>query len=273
MRFAPVLAIIGLVGLSGAAGGPVLEREASAQPTRAWLGVELGKADGGVLAKHVVRNSPAAKAGLVDGDLVLSADGVTVDEPKQLVARVAIVGPNNPISLKVRHGGAERTVSATLAAFPGPDGVLRLDKLNTFAPPWKVTPAAGSVPANLQALRGHVVVLDFWATWCGPCRMMAPTLSQWQTQFGAQGLAVVGVTGDPVAAAGQAAAGWGMRYPVASDNADQTANAYGVSSLPTLFIVDKKGVIREVAVGYDPSRHRDLEKTIAQLLAEPAPSP
>ena len=118
MRFGRVLALAFVVGLSGVAGAPALEGVARAQPNRAWLGVELGKGDGGVLAKHVVRNSPAAKAGLVDGDLVLAADGVSVEEPKQLVARVAIVGPNNPMSLKVRHAGAERTLSATLRGLP-----------------------------------------------------------------------------------------------------------------------------------------------------------
>jgi peroxiredoxin len=64
-----------------------------------------------------------------------------------------------------------------------------------------------------------------------------------------------------------------LSYAVASDPHEATAGAYGVSALPTMFLIDKKGVIREVFVGYDPSRHKDLEKMIRALLAEPAPSP
>jgi len=64
-----------------------------------------------------------------------------------------------------------------------------------------------------------------------------------------------------------------MSYGVASDPHEATAGAYGVSALPTMFLIDKKGVIREIVVGYDPGRHKDLEKLIQTLLAEPAPTP
>ena len=71
----------------------------------------------------------------------------------------------------------------------------------------------------------------------------------------------------------QGAQAMNMSYAVASDPKEATAAAYGVSALPTLFLIDKKGVIREIEVGYDPSHHKDLEKLIQTLLAEPAPPP
>ena len=268
---------MGVLGLASVAtvALPAAPVAAQSGSRRAWLGVELdAAAGGGVVAKHVVTASPAGKAGLTDGDVILSADGIVLDEPKQLVARVALVGPGGSLRLQVRRGASQRDVAVTLASYPGADQLLRIDKVGTYAPSFgPLAPVAGTVPATVAGLRGRVVVLDVWATWCGPCRMVAPHLSRWQTTYGARGLAVVGVTSDAVPVAYRTAQALDMRYAVVSDEREVTAGRYGVQALPTLFLIDKRGVIREVATGYDPSRQAELERQIQALLAEPAPEP
>jgi peroxiredoxin len=62
-----------------------------------------------------------------------------------------------------------------------------------------------------------------------------------------------------------------LRYPMAVDPDGSTSRAYAVSVLPTLFVIDKRGVIRDVATGYDPAREAQIEALIQELLAEPAP--
>jgi thiol-disulfide isomerase/thioredoxin len=267
---AALVAVSGLAVLGGT------ERDAAAQSAkrRAWLGVELQKApQGGVIARHVIATSPAAKAGIEDGDVLKTVDGAHLHDPSQLVARVAMLGPGGAMKLRIRRGKVERDVSLALAPFPGTDQVVRLDKVGTFAPTWtKLSAVAGAVPATISAARGKVVVLDFWATWCAPCRLMSPQLSKWQASYGAQGLLILGITSDPVDAAARGVQALDMRYAIASDVEDSTAATYGVRALPTFFVIDKRGVIRDVVVGYDPSSHGRIEKLIETLLAEPAPS-
>jgi thiol-disulfide isomerase/thioredoxin len=97
---------------------------------------------------------------------------------------------------------------------------------------------------SLAALRGHTVLLDFWATWCGPCRAEAPIVNKIAQRYHDQGLAVIGVnTSDQSGTAAQYAKGHGLTYPIALDPGDRAATAFGVESLPTLVVISKTGKV------------------------------
>jgi thiol-disulfide isomerase/thioredoxin len=145
-----------------------------------------------------------------------------------------------------------------------------MDHVGAPAPEWTDLAPTSGFPGSMAALRGHVVVVDFWATWCGPCREVAPVLSGWQARYGAQGLNVVGITTDPATAAASFKEQLGLRYPMASDPHGATSSLYGVSALPTLFVVDRHGVVREVTVGTGPDESARLEALVQALLAEPS---
>jgi thiol-disulfide isomerase/thioredoxin len=240
-----------------------------------WMGAALESKDAtsGVRIARVIRTSPAEKAGLREGDRILRVDGAPISSAGEVVQLLSRRGAGAVVPIAFARGGTEHVATVALAARPTLEDMARMEHVGTFAPAWgTLTTAAGQVPASVQALRGKVVLVDFWATWCGPCRLTAPTLSAWQAKYGAQGLKVVGITSDAPDAAALHAQRSGMGFAAASDESGDATKAYGVTSLPTLFVIDKRGVVREVVVGYQPGQEARTERLIQQLLAEPATS-
>ena len=134
------------------------------------------------------------------------------------------------------------------------------------APDFALTGLDGK-PLNLAQLRGKVVLLDFWATWCTPCRQETPQFVGLQQKYGPRGLQIVGISMDdgpePVRAFYRE---FKMNYPVAMGT-KQVAEAYGgVLGLPIAFVIDRHGHIVEKYEG--PADMAKLEQQIDSLLQE-----
>jgi thiol-disulfide isomerase/thioredoxin len=251
--------------------------DAAAQPTpvRPWLGVAMDT-DGpgqGVRVGRVLRGSPADRAGIREGDRILRIAAERVALGRDVVRAVASYSVGDVVDMAYLRAGKEQSARVTLAAMPSADDMVRMDLVGNFAPTWKdVESVSGSFPSSIGALRGHVVLLDFWATWCAPCRVVVPKLGALQARYGAQGLSVLGVSTEDAQEVALFTQRMGVSYAVAIDKHAETTRSYGVMSLPTLVVIDKRGVVRDVAVGYDSSEDARLESSIRSLLAEQAPT-
>lgn len=100
-------------------------------------------------------------------------------------------------------------------------------------------------PIDLAKLRGKVVLLNFWATWCGPCQTEMPMFAEWQRQYGAQGFSVVGISmDDDEAPVRKLVQKLRVDYPVGMGDAALGNRYGGVLGLPETFLIDRNGVVR-----------------------------
>jgi cytochrome c biogenesis protein CcmG, thiol:disulfide interchange protein DsbE len=124
---------------------------------------------------------------------------------------------------------------------------------------------------DVAADAGRVRVVDFWATWCEPCRESLPILDALARELGPRGLSVYTVSFDEdEAQIGPFLKSLPIALPVLFDRGgDRLQDPFSVSRLPTTLIVDRKGLIRYVHEGWTPDRARQQRREVEQLLAEP----
>jgi thiol-disulfide isomerase/thioredoxin len=104
---------------------------------------------------------------------------------------------------------------------------------------------------NIPATAGKVVLVDFWASWCAPCKASFPVLNKLHDAYAAKGLVVIGIGVDEDEAKYKAfASKMGAKFPLVHDSQHKAAGFFNPQSMPTSFIVDRKGVIRHVHTGF-----------------------
>ena len=127
----------------------------------------------------------------------------------------------------------------------------RAEAQNTPAPDFELPSLEDGEPIRLSSFRGDVIVLNFWASWCAPCRLEAPGLRRVSERYRDEGVRFLGVDyRDDEAAARAFVEEFRLKYPSVSDPSGSLADDYGLIGFPTTFIIDPEGTIRYRFVGY-----------------------
>ncbi len=170
-----------------------------------------------------------------------------------------------------RHLAATAAVALVAGACAAPRQGLRSSPL-----------VGRTVEIAAQDLSGHDVrlaggaanvrLVDFWATWCDPCREQLPFLDRLSSEYGPSGLAVTGVSFDEDRAAlEQFLQHTPVAFQVLWDKGGAAlAEKLEVTRLPTTLVLDRRGVVRDVHLGFDRGEERKMEDTVRRLLAEAA---
>ena len=128
---------------------------------------------------------------------------------------------------------------------------------------------------HLAELRGKVVYLDFWASWCSPCRSSFPWMNEMQARYGDKGLVTVAVNVDKdKAPAKEFLAQLPAKFTIAYDPQGSVASMYQIIGMPSSFLIDRDGKIQYSHAGFREKDKADLESQIRQLVSQsPNPQP
>jgi thiol-disulfide isomerase/thioredoxin len=154
---------------------------------------------------------------------------------------------------------------AVLPAFASNVDTLRA---GAPAPAFQLSSSAGK-QVSLDSLKGKIVLVNFWASWCGPCRKEMPVLEQLNRQYHNKGVALLGVNVEPDSAA---ATDWlkatPVSFPILFDVDSKVSKLYQVEGMPNTVILDRKGNVRYIHRGYQPGAENEYLDQIRALIRE-----
>jgi peroxiredoxin len=138
----------------------------------------------------------------------------------------------------------------------------------TAAPDFAL-PARDGGTVHLSSLKGQVVMINFWATWCGPCRQEMPLLAKLQAKYEPLGFTLLGVNIEPDSTAAQEwLKGMTVDFPILFDRQNDVAAHFGVQGMPSSVFIDRTGNVRYVHQGYRPGDESKYADMIRALVKE-----
>lgn len=179
------------------------------------------------------------------GDKIISVDGSALTDLSVIQKRVAGARTGESISLGILRGG--KTISVKVKLTERPDDITSL----TGSAIGSKATFGKNFYANAEKRKAHpkVTLLDFWATWCGPCRMTIPKLERLYKKYSSRGLEVIGISDEAVNVLNDFYKTYPGPYPLYNDRGGALSARYGISAVPTLMLLDSQGYIQQVWTG------------------------
>jgi thiol-disulfide isomerase/thioredoxin len=270
--------IFGLAATSSSlANETVKSKPVSKSKPAAWLGISFEDAPlasipsvyahpsqaGAVKIQQVFKGTSADQAALQAGDYILSINKAPLVGRKTLLDTIHSKGVGDIVELRIGRGG--KAMNQKMALSPKPEDMRSITQMLVGSPAMELDGKyySGDV-GTLAKNKGKVVILDFWATWCGPCRATIPALNALYTKYHGKGLEIIGISSESLKELQDFQAGGQQAYSLFNDVSQITTRKYQAFAYPTLVLLDRKGNISRIEVGAHPAEQ--MEKWILELL-------
>jgi cytochrome c biogenesis protein CcmG, thiol:disulfide interchange protein DsbE len=140
------------------------------------------------------------------------------------------------------------------------------ERVGAQAPDFSLVPVGGATAVGPATFTGKVLIVDFWATWCAPCRQSFPEYQKLVEKFDGK-LAVIGVSVDDAAdGIGKFKRETGVKFPLVWDQGQVVAGSYKPGTMPTSFVIDRSGIVHSIHEGFRQGDEANLEQEIRSLL-------
>lgn len=241
-----------------------------------WLGLSLTAEGSAAERMHVARvhpGSPAQKAGLQQGDHIVQLNRSDIAVPQQLGTAVRQASVNDVLQLLIVRHGVTQQIEVLLEGTPDDEDKVRLALLGRRAPELAGAVTFQGELSSLREAEGRVLLIDFWASYCGACLQLLPEIERIARVYAAQGLEVIGITVDSSARGREIARSKNLSYTLMSDSKSEVVARYGAQTIPMLVLIDQKGIVREAMIGSEPQRLSELMHRAEELLMSGTEAP
>lgn len=201
------------------------------------LGVVHTQAPRGVLIQKIMPDSAAERAGLKRGDVILSVNKIEILSTQQLFTEVQKYVAGTVVAIEYLRQGKVTTLQVALGE--------RLDTTSLMgerAPAISLPVLSGKSVWSLP--RGKVVILDFWATWCGPCESVRQALEDFRRKKANAAVEIAGITNEDMATVKAFYQNRNPPYAILIDATNDIGLKYRVAGYPTLIVIDEEGIVR-----------------------------
>ena len=218
------------------------------------MGISIEPTDKGVLIKAAIEGTPAQRAGLKGGDIVLSIDGTKVNTPKELIELVVKKGVGHKVKVKYLSQKKEKELSLKLEAMPGITELAEKKLKNKKAPSFKAQVYSGAKDKEFDLAKNkQVTILEFWATWCGACLQAHPIVADFAKKH--PNIKVVAISKEEPTSLRKYLA-LAKQKNIINDSVlfiqgkdENISEKYFVSAYPTFILLDQEQKVKHIAVG------------------------